>query len=33
MLARIWHDMGETIGLETGSKDKKEKRFKVYSEG
>jgi hypothetical protein len=33
VLARIWHDMGETILLETGNKGKTEKGFKVYSEG
>jgi hypothetical protein len=33
VLARIWHDMGEIILLETGNKDKTEKGFEVYSEG
>jgi hypothetical protein len=33
VLARIWHDMGKTILLETGNKDKTETGFKVYSGG
>jgi hypothetical protein len=30
VLAKIWHDMGETILLERGSKDKTEKGFKSF---
>jgi hypothetical protein len=30
VLTRIWHGMGETIMLETGSKDKTEKGFKSF---